>query len=790
MLLYRAMMDGRTLFRRLTWLLGYVAFFGILFAPLLFLDFIFANKDIRTLVYPLVSLLDQRLWTGDALWNNLNGFGFPSFLTDGYVWNPVLTFFLTFLSAFDATHWTVAVSLILGGWFCMILFRQWGFSREASFLTGLVFALSLWPWILNPSVALIALAIPPLVLLLIREKIKPFIRYPAGVLLMSMLLLSGFPHYTVIALLAVGITVVACGSTIDRRLWRVPVVKRFSIIVLVSGCIGLLRFIPILAYSALSMRTDDSMLTTLGTIGWNLPFHLLFTEPRTPHIGGSVEVMAFIGLLPLICVLVAIAAHRKRPLVKFCLGVIGVSLLLAAAPMLLRPLLLHLPLYTALGAPSRWIFLGKLATLPLIALGFDSLIKGIPKTYQRIIALLCLTPLGLLAASWKIAPMKTKTFMIAWNLDFASNIMTLFVAVLVGLILLPSLWKHLHKLQPRILVITGAMTLFLAYAPLMQNWLTPRSSLRLPNLAPDPSNYTQILSPFMSLKYSKQFFETGETLSSIIGLLTSVSSALLEPNQNIFLELPTADIYEPLHTRRVGYLLAAVGSEKLRIPAEDALAANDALRDEEKVALFQKRHFVLDALGITHLLINFELDPKQFEELATSSVTGIIYSKRTGIPLQEVIIPRIAYYNPTAHPLTYLAEQIAFRKPNADRVYRDMLAEPWPSNRTFVECEGCEGTFIPSKQGTLKLLQYAPTAFVLQTHAAGEQWLILLKNYLPGWKVLVDQKEVEPALAQSLFFAIPLSPGDHRVTLRFSYAILLRDSIALLLAPEKSIWLR
>ena len=87
-------------------------------------------------------------------------------------------------------------------------------------------------------------------------------------------------------------------------------------------------------------------------------------------------------------------------------------------------------------------------------------------------------------------------------------------------------------------------------------------------------------------------------------------------------------------------------------------------------------------------------------------------------------------------------------------------------------------------------MERSATQLVLGTSSEVEQWVIVAQNYLPGWKVTVDGREPKPALAESIFFAIPVPPGNHTVKLQFSLFTLLRDSLALLFHPEESIWLQ
>lgn len=783
------MMQRRTAMN-LLWLAAVILFCCALFWPLLFGENIVTHKDIRTYTYPLVQLVQERLWTRDVFWNNLNGFGFPSFLSDGYAMNPLLTFLLMFLSPFQATHWTVIVSCIAGAFFCMKLLQQWGFSGQGSFLAGLTYALALWPWIFNPSTALVTAALPLMLLLVTRENIPTWIRYAGGIATMSFLLLCGFPHYVVIASIAMGI-VVCTQALRDPRRFRSPVLKRFAVILGVSGIISLIRFIPLFAMSALSTRTDSNLLEQLGGIGWNLPFYMLFQEPRTPHLTGNLEISPYIGLVPLLCVFVALFNFRKQPVVKLCLSVLGISLLLAGALGFLLPLLRHLPLYASLGSPSRWLYLGKLAMIPLIAFGFDAFLQGVSKKRERILSVCCMLPAILLVLGMLLLPQDTNAFLGESRLYLPKNIMTFFILFAMGVILLPALWMRLGRMRAPVFAVLGAATLLFGYVPMINEGTVERERLVLPSITHESSkSYIQILT-FLPSEKLRQLVNLPEVIQTELqSFYTSASSVLLQPNQNIYIGLSSASIYEPLNSRRVSLLLAAIGSESQRVPTEAALSSN-SLPLEENISLFQRRQYLLDSLGITDVFSSFELKNIKLTEAGRGTILGHVpVLTNYGVLQRQTKIPQILYFNPTSRLFTYFAQNIVFSEPNGQRVYEAMLSEPWPSDRTFVECPGCAGTFVSPHGGAINLKERSPTYLLIETTSPGEQWLVISRSYLPGWSVTVDDKEAQPALAQSIFFAIHLSPGDHEVKVRFSLPRLLSDSLALLSAPEESLWLQ
>ena len=755
---------------------GYSAFFLLLFHKLLFFSDIWAHKDMHTFTYPFITLIKERLWSPDIFWNDLNGFGFPTFLTDGSVFNPLVLFFTTFLSPFQAAHWTMAVSLILGAWFCMLVFREWQFSCTASFITGLVYAMLLWPWFFNPSNAIITLALTPIILLLIKERLSPLIRYPCGIALTSVLFLSGFPHFVIVAVLAISVVVCA---------YALQALQRFVVILFVSGCIGLVRFLPLLAYGQLSQRTDAQELTG---IGWNMLFYLFAPDLRLPGLAGSMEISSYIGLFPLLFVVLSFTQfHQRRRLILACGSIVALSMLLAAGPSFLQAV----PLYKTIGSPARWLLLAKLAILPLVAIGCESSITYSRKRLHAYIALvtaiLGIIMLPLLHYSFFNDPSPipgiVTTFVRATHLHFPTNHTIGVVLLMIGVTFAVPFWKTMTKRQwSSLLAMTSAVSMLVAYTFLVLYESSHLSAHILPGLSRRSSALPlRVFSP-ASEQIHDRIVSANNSIwtKDLRDVLTTLNTQLLTPNINIHLNLPSAGLYEPMTPKRVGYLLAAIGSTKTRVPKNIRLTHSS---EEEMLSLLKKRQYLLNSLSISHILSSAPFPSDAMTLLAK-------YPIYVDLPGLNIDFMRYIYANIDARLPVYLAPHVVLQEPSLDTLYPHLTAEPPLSDRTFVECPACSGTFTSNASGTVTFLEHSPIRTILQTQSLGDQWLIVAQNYLPGWKVTVDDQEIQPALAQGMFFAIPVPPSNHTIALRFSLPTLLRDSLALLRAPEKSIWLQ
>ena len=67
----------------------------------------------------------------------------------------------------------------------------------------------------------------------------------------------------------------------------------------------------------------------------------------------------------------------------------------------------------------------------------------------------------------------------------------------------------------------------------------------------------------------------------------------------------------------------------------------------------------------------------------------------------------------------------------------------------------------------MRLEEYAPGRIKLSTFGLGPTLLMVHQSFVPGWHVEVDHERATPYPAGGLFFAVPLPPSLHRVTLAY-----------------------
>ncbi|MBI1934768.1 hypothetical protein HYS30_03835 [Candidatus Peregrinibacteria bacterium] len=260
--------------------------------------------------------------------------------------------------------------------------------------------------------------------------------------------------------------------------------------------------------------------------------------------------------------------------------------------------------------------------------------------------------------------------------------------------------------------------------------------------------------------------------------------SFLPANMNLFSMLPTADYYDRLGSKRMGRLLALVGTDRPSVAPEETLAMRP-LNIEQKMEELRKRRYILDILNVRHIISGWPLEAVGFAKEFTEEVT-------------DGRIPVSVYGNPSARPFAYFAKRVEFMEPDAEKAYSMLKNRTWNAEQTLIECTGCAGKKSFTTEGTIEITQQRPTFLEVQTFSSSPQWLVLSQNYLPGWKAQIDGKTIEPGLptetgakvglAMSTFAAVPLPAGEHTITLTFSLKDLLTDSWSLVLRRDLGIW--
>jgi hypothetical protein len=115
-------------------------------------------------------------------------------------------------------------------------------------------------------------------------------------------------------------------------------------------------------------------------------------------------------------------------------------------------------------------------------------------------------------------------------------------------------------------------------------------------------------------------------------------------------------------------------------------------------------------------------------------------------------------------PRAYLVSRAVVSEDEAQtlQILRDNNFDP--QTTVLLEQSPAQPLVNGTERGDAEIVVDSPAKVVVKTHAREPSALVLLDNYYPGWKALVDGNETEILRANYLFRAVSLPPGEHTVS--------------------------
>ncbi len=774
------------------WLRFFVAYAFIflpLYLPLMGGWVIYSAGDTLGFDYPPLLAL-QPFSINSLLSDPFSGQGFPWLVTYG-TFDPIAHVLRLFFDAYQTLGWLIYIYLVMGSFFFALLLRRHHFSGVTSFLGGLVFTCAFF-WTADGDYPL-AFSVPLFSSLLFLLSFARSNLWRSSLFAAFMIgygWLAGHFNYTPLIL-------VGCGVYVCYETWKHRTIT--PLLVLGSGavlgtCIGLLKLIPALAYVQLSTRAGGLSVAAASTM--TLPLSSLYTAffpyLRLPLIPGDTGVL-FYGAMGLGLALLGVFSGDKRVRPLLLAWILIVIITLPHSP--LYAIIQHLPFFSFLRTPYRWMFLAHACVAAFAAIGIDVWMKQEKKMAKRIGISFLLVALGSFLVS--IALLLLDLTLREW---ITNNLITFFDEYLLsktsGLPLehyhtyIRDTWMNLvtqwSLLSLRFflpflgVLLAGSffvrrssrgalivLTIFTSLAPLFfYHPHTSRTAIDHVRSLYDSSLIDQqVVMPIMPaltdfLVRSTQFGDHEEER-------VPYQLGLLMPNTQALLGIHSIDFYQPIQTSRMGRLLAALGSDSAPAPDSERLALQNIPLDE-KIRTIAKRTKLLSALGVTYVVSAQEL-PEPFVK---------VESIRPVSRLPEIGI----YSSPTGGGLFSVPFDVRVMRPNEDEMVRILTTES--GDAALVECMHCDvlpAENLLSYMGTLK---QDPTFVSATVTVNQDAWLKIGRARLPGYRVFVDGNAVKTAIMDGIYPGVLVPVGTHTVDMRITYAWLLEDSLKLLLTKN------
>lgn len=724
--------------------------------------------------------------------NTLSGF---TFITSMGFFSPFSIVSHRLFSDFLAVyHWSLALNLILAGFFTVRLLKEMELSDLAAIIGGLTFIISIY----TVDLSLVnAYPLLPLIFWLLLLSFKKDRWWPIllGSLVIGLGWLSAHYNWLIIALSGGFIFSLSLGWIYHQKNWRgylkMPV--RYIVMVLLGSIIGLIQLLPFAVYTQSSSRlggmlyqqASQGAVAFVDFVNFILPnFKLLFFS--------KVDIL-YLGILPLIFLILAI--FTKSRLARFFSFLFSFCLILSINYSPLFWVLQKMPVFEYFRAPWRWMFLGLFAGSILAALGAENFLLETDKKLKiKILSIfkwvvLIITSISLLSSSLfylfgsKLLDLLKKYFNLkiystttrlpiehyykVIDDSFAefSNVFNflniefilLFTILIISYLAIRYFYfhkEHARYFLPSVVLIVG-LNFIIRYP---SSFSTIRKDL---------FNYHPQIAQFISENPGRTFsFLPGFTKYQKLDVPYNpdmeqefiFQSELLTPKFNNLYNIKSVDGFDSMMFECYSEIIALIGSNRAM--------AGDKLSDleiplEDKIKLFQERHNLLDMLSVKYVISAYDLEDDYLTKVFTSEVT-------------KYKIPIYVYENKDFLPLVYLAKEVKYLEPSSEMNLNIINDSANNFNKiTFIECSDCLN--VQNQEGKIEIEEYRSGYLELVVQVSDDSWLIFNENNLPGWRAVIDEQRTEIYQANNAFQAILIPAGQHKLVLSYNYIDILSD---------------
>jgi hypothetical protein len=776
---------GKSIFKnRFAWLLIIInaALFAFLLSPLLFGERYVNHTDARLFSYPFLALFDARIGSMDVLWNDLSGAGFPSLYIHGFVFNPLLWLLLAVTGPIDALHWQMFLHAWLASCLVGIALLRMQYRPSAAWLGSVLTPLMLWTWLFEPTIAVfLPLLGAACVAISIMDTRPRTAAIGYGCITASAFLMLQ-SHYAAILFGIMILLWIARRATLGARYHP----TRTDIICMIAiACglfISLLRILPLMGYAALSTRMGEFLESYISTssISIGYAFRFLFATSPLPVPDSFAANTPFVGIGVLTLAVVGLLKGRRQWMVWTALAVwaFTVTLALPSSPTFF--LLKLLPGIAQLGDPTRYLIAGQLALVALAVEGVQNVALPAPgRAVHRWAMVVFAVSTLLLVVGLVIPIVEPAITSLLLSLRNPEMIILTIGGLCMGGLLYASSREHVVRWTVPLMSFVAVGIAVSGYTP-MYDVDTGRIALEFtPPTTTILTEQNATIFPFLvdsRLRGTSLHLQNPE-------LYNLGSQALGVPNTTLLGKLRNITMFDHIQSKRLDSLLAGIGSEYSHV--HTASGAAQPTIEQLQQQLLDRWH-VLERIGITHVLTP-EVLPGREEMMNSLLFPEILMPDETGVEVtvQESLTMHV-YPVANARSRFSAAQEVLTQEPDQETA-RARVLDPESSMRTVIECVVCPLT---AMQGEITIAQRRESSVFTSAHVRTDapRWIVVRRQLLPGWRVRVDGQPVQPAIADSIFIAVPVTAGDHEIAASFSVWSMIKDSIWLLLSPTQTPW--
>lgn len=681
-----------------------------------------AMPDVITQIYPWKRVTIDSWKHGEVpLWNPFSFSGTSH--AGNYqsaIFSPVnLLFFV--LPELHAWSLMILLQPILAAWFMMLFLRSLGISREGSMIGAIAFMFCgfIVVWMAYGTLGFAVLFLP-----LILYAINTFIQNGSkwaitGIAVaVCMSFLSGhfqMSLYVLLYSISFIVYLLVRGQK-RRRAW-------FALLFVVLGfSLAAPQILP--GFSAYAGAVRSSLFLKGEVIPWQYIITIFAPDfygnpvTRNDWFGHYAEWASYIGVIPLLLAILAIAAKRKATMVWYFIVMTVIPLLLAfQTPLVDLLFALKIPVLST-SSVSRIIILVSFSLAVLSGFGIDVLREAWAKRIGKRVLLWAVGSMVFVGILWFVLlvlrPLPGDKLVIAVrNMYLPTALVGIILAVTGAGFLLP---KRFLMVLPLVLItLTGAdMYRFAA------KWMPF-----------DPAAYvypqlpvvTQLRS-LTALDYGRVFGNIGNEVGSAFGI-------------------PLIEGYDAVYQHRYGRFMSAVTGGQPRTVDRSVVVFNKhGTYSEDVLQLLGVRYYAHKKSDGRFPWAYPFWELPQYRMLWEDEHFQIFENTRS--------LPRV-----------FLASSYVIGR--TDTEILDSLFSKNTNRRETIVLESKPGIDPQEGVGTATISSYRPTEVVIQTASVVPKLLFLSDVYDPGWKVSLDGVPVKLYRADFDFRAVAVPDGIHTV---------------------------
>lgn len=787
----------RRRYPRIFLLLVFAFVFLPIYVPLLLGIDLYVAGDTMGFNYPPLKAL-RGFSIRSLLADPYSGRGFPWIATYGTL-DPIAHILRLVFDEYVTLAWLCYIYIVLGAWLFSLYLRRLGRSDVAAFIGALLYVGAFF-WVADGDYPL-ASSLPLFAGLLLGStllRMHPIRAFAMLSFTIAYAWVGG--HFNFVPLM---ITAVAVMTVINGFLHTGSWLARgkpfiiFCCATFLGTAIGLVKLIPAFANIAFSERAGGLSVESAGRA--SIPLSALYTAVfpylTIPFMSGELGLF-FFGATGLLLLIVGLLQRNR--LARLAIWGMAFCILIALPHSPLYAFIQSLPFFSFLRAPRRWLLVAYACLGVITAVAADDVLMG-KLRYVRGTSKVLLS-IGITAAIGSVVVTLVDIFAGVSIIATAQNYFDAHIyAQTSGLPIehyhrhIAQLWtqsvEHASLFSPRFVVpligllITGWVMLRIFPRTQQKSFLL--AALSVASLIPSFFFYHP-RSSYVEFEESKRIWSTANLGDAYVlplfpgiadqavrtGVVGEVAEervryqiGLLVPNTQAIAEVRGIDFYQPIQPRRMGRLLAALGSNAAPAPVTEKLALA-SIPLEEKIDVFMRRLPLMQRLGVQYVASVWDLPTPLTLAHSLSFVERL---------------PDIKLYKlPDTQPLAYMSSYIRVQNVDEDAAIA-YLRDAESVDPTLIECTSCmygERAQIP---GRVEVTEHFDTSIDIEVDTEVSGYLTVLLPRLPGWRAYVDGTQVNTGIADGMFWAVPVPGGKHSVQLKITYATLFIDSLRMLI---------